>query len=897
MKQLWLLALLGALAASAGAASSAHAILVPGSGPKGPNPYTITEFPVPSAASQPNGICAGPDGNVWFVESASNTIGRISSSGVISEFVVPTMLDTPNLLDITAGPDGNLWFTESAANKIGQITPSGVVTEFDIPTAEAGPRYITTGPDDALWFTEQVSQIGRITPSGVITEYPLMGGPVSFDPQGITAGPDGKLWFTEGNNNRIANISVDGVVGSYDVPTASSQPHDIVAGPDGNLWFTESNASQIGRITPDGVITEFSTDLAVGTFQDITAGADGNLWFTEGAGRLGKVTLDGGISLIQIPTGNSGPLGITAGSNQTIWFTENTANQIGRLDLTLPTETPTAPPTLTPVPPTLTPVPPTLTPVPPSATRIASPTLTRTVTPTAGPPTLTTVPPTLTAVVPSATPTATVPPIDTWSARAPYPIPIRDEAVVALGGFLYSFGGHTPDGNTSAAYRYDPATNGWAAITALPLDAGDEALSAVTDGTFIYLINGAPDLRHLYRYDPSTNMYNHLADPPTGTYAQAAAYLGGRLYRFGGAFADGSRTNSVEVYTIGSGSWITGTAYPQAANFLMTTVLNGAIYGAGGAGDSDLANTYRFDPASGQWDDNSVPDLPATTRFAAASGLFNNKWLLAGGTVSGAVITSSALLWDAAGSGGWQALPPMLQPRTRLAGAGIGGTFYAVGGSDGTNPTTDVQAFGPCTTISFSDVHQSEYFFVAVQYLYCHGIISGYNDNTFHPYNQTTRAQLAKIIVLGKGWALDTTGGPHFTDVSAGTVFYSFVETAFHHGLISGYTCGGANPQTGASEPCDAAGHSYYRPSNNVTRGQLSKIIVGAQGWALDTTGGPHFTDVATSNIFYPFIETAVNHGIVGGYSDSTFRPGNPATRGQIAKIVYLALQSGLALH
>ena len=31
---------------------------------------------------------------------------------------------------ITAGPDGNLWFTEWGANRIGRITPSGVVTEF-----------------------------------------------------------------------------------------------------------------------------------------------------------------------------------------------------------------------------------------------------------------------------------------------------------------------------------------------------------------------------------------------------------------------------------------------------------------------------------------------------------------------------------------------------------------------------------------------------------------------------------------------------------------------------------------------------------------------------------------------------------------------------------------------
>src|SRR5579862_8306665 len=45
-----------------------------------------------------------------------------------------------SLYRITLGPDGNLWFTEYAGNRIGRITPSGVVTEFsDGISAGAGP--------------------------------------------------------------------------------------------------------------------------------------------------------------------------------------------------------------------------------------------------------------------------------------------------------------------------------------------------------------------------------------------------------------------------------------------------------------------------------------------------------------------------------------------------------------------------------------------------------------------------------------------------------------------------------------------------------------------------------------------------------------------------------------
>jgi hypothetical protein len=70
----------------------------------------------------------------------------------------------------------------------------------------------------------------------------------------------------------------------------------------------------------------------------------------------------------------------------------------------------------------------------------------------------------------------------------------------------------------------------------------------------------------------------------------------------------------------------------------------------------------------------------------------------------------------------------------------------------------------------------------------------------------------------------------------------------------------------------------------------LCKIIVNAQEWAIDTTGGPHFEDVPVSDTFYGYVETAYNRSIISGYSDNTFRPGNNATRGQICKIVYNAI-------
>ncbi len=210
--------------------------------------------------------------------------------------------------------------------------------------------------------------------------------------------------------------------------------------------------------------------------------------------------------------------------------------------------------------------------------------------------------------------------------------------------------------------------------------------------------------------------------------------------------------------------------------------------------------------------------------------------------------------------------------------------------------TVTTSATATVCPIRFSDViDTAQYYYTPVYYLACRGVISGYNDGTFKPFNNTTRGQMAKIVTLA--FALPLVSPPEanhtFTDVLADNVFYAVIETAAAHGIVSGYTCGGVNPQTGADEPCDTAQRPYYRPSNLVTRGQLTKIVVLTAGWTLRSPATPSFTDVAPGNVFYPFVETAVCHGIISGYNDHSFQPSSPATRGQIAKIVYLAVTSG----
>ncbi len=92
--------LLSALAAVTGGAPPAGAAI------NGIDTFTGT------GVGAPEGMTAGPDGNVWFATSIGHRVGKVTPAGVDTTFPMDTTL---GLNDIVAGPDGNLWFALTAS--------------------------------------------------------------------------------------------------------------------------------------------------------------------------------------------------------------------------------------------------------------------------------------------------------------------------------------------------------------------------------------------------------------------------------------------------------------------------------------------------------------------------------------------------------------------------------------------------------------------------------------------------------------------------------------------------------------------------------------------------------------------------------------------------------------
>jgi glucose/arabinose dehydrogenase len=186
---------------------------------------------------------------------------------------------------------------------------------------------------------------------------------------------------------------------------------------------------------------------------------------------------------------------------------------------------------------------------------------------------------------------------------------------------------------------------------------------------------------------------------------------------------------------------------------------------------------------------------------------------------------------------------------------------------------------------TFVDVFPGDYFYTPVRYLVQHNAISGYNDAAhcpggspcFLPYATASRQQAMKILVIAFGFPIVTPAtGQTFVDVPRNSVFFPFIETAAARQIVHGYSCG--------------SGCAEFRPGAPVTRAQIAKIVVIAAGWPLLDPEQGTFSDVLPNSVFYPYIETAVMHGVLDGYPDHTFKPQQPAKRGQIAKIVYNAV-------
>jgi hypothetical protein len=507
---------------------------------------------------------------------------------------------------------------------------------------------------------------------------------------------------------------------------------------------------------------------------------------------------------------------------------------------------------------------------------------------------------------------------NTWANAAPMPAPLHHLGMAALGGRIYVTGGYDGEDfnvDVKAAWAYDPTTNAWSSIADMPFPRAAHASAAV--GGLLYVVGGVgTGNTQLWTYDPATNAWDaSRALLPTAREHLTAAEVGGKLYVIAGRWFPGGNLATVEEYDPAANAWTARASIPTARSGLTSSALNGRIHVTGGE-DLGTSNTFPqhevYDPATGTW--ATFPPLP-TSRHGLPSAVLGGRWYVIGGGLLAGSQTYSSLtniveVWVPEGG---TPTPTATSTATGTATSTPTRTVF-VPTPIPTVPPTPI----PCI-VQFADVPPEHTFYPYARCLACRSIVEGYpcggtgepcnpnNDPYFRPNTLVTRGQIAKIVSESAGFTEVVPPGQWtFTDVPYASTFWEWVERLSGRGIIDGYPCG-IDP----NEPCDQLNRPYFRPGNGATRGQLTKIVSEAASFVDDVPPTQYtFADVQYGSTFWLYVERLLLNrpGAMGGYvcggpgepcdaqNRPYFRPNNPLTRGQTAKIVSSAFYPGCSI-
>ncbi|MBY0522544.1 MAG: Ig-like domain repeat protein [Gemmataceae bacterium] len=228
----------------------------------------VTEFALEQSYGMPIGITTGADGALWFAAmdqgDSGGYIGHITTDGTVTTFVTPTSWSLPQ--DVTLGADGNVWFTEIGVGQLGRISPTGVIEEFAVPSGSgSGPYGIAASPGGTIWFTENsVKRVGVLWVGDAAfapfttavsirssDEGAMFGESVTFTatvrPAGVVEGtPTGTVTFTVDGVAQTPVALVDGTA-TFEASGLGVGPHTVTASCSGSSSFAAGTSATFAQ--------------------------------------------------------------------------------------------------------------------------------------------------------------------------------------------------------------------------------------------------------------------------------------------------------------------------------------------------------------------------------------------------------------------------------------------------------------------------------------------------------------------------------------------------------------------------------------------------------------------------------------------------------------------------
>ena len=190
----------------------------------------------------------------------------------------------------------------------------------------------------------------------------------------------------------------------------------------------------------------------------------------------------------------------------------------------------------------------------------------------------------------------------------------------------------------------------------------------------------------------------------------------------------------------------------------------------------------------------------------------------------------------------------------------------------------------------FTDVPESEWAAPYIYNLADRGIIGGYGDGSFLPWNEVQRCEYAKMLVNITGIPIVPSSVSPYSDVPYGEWFFPYVNASTAY--MTGFQ---------ASD-----GTLYFSPTEPASREDVAVSMVKALGLDISKYTDPNgflaarfgdWQDVSSFN--RPYICAAVDNGVITGDVPQdgvgTFRPHDPILRAEIVFVLYRAFPDGNA--
>lgn len=172
---------------------------------------------------------------------------------------------------------------------------------------------------------------------------------------------------------------------------------------------------------------------------------------------------------------------------------------------------------------------------------------------------------------------------------------------------------------------------------------------------------------------------------------------------------------------------------------------------------------------------------------------------------------------------------------------------------------------------NLTDVKEGSYYAEAVNALAEAGVIKGYEDGTFRPNNQVTRAEVAKIIAVQLG--LDTE--------NAGTANYS--DAKGHWANTGGYLAAVAKAGIMKGD-----GNGTFRPNAPLTRAEMASIVVRAYDLQAKEGFESQFKDLNAGGAWAAdAIKTLEANGYANGIAKGQFGSASNVKRADVAVFLF----------